>query len=164
MEVPGRMARPVGRFPGAAGWQAVQVRRIRVAGKVAGSIARRMLRPIGIRPAARVASRASVVSINRCRACVLAEGTAEPLRGAVATLGARPVAGYPQGSNGNVGESRSVQMSYPQKPLDNRSVNVRIHSGRIEDICEVPDRRQKLFHTAQNCARVLRTVMHRLSP
>ncbi|CAN0617398.1 protein of unknown function [Burkholderia multivorans] len=87
----------------------------------------------------------------------------ETLCGRLTALGSKLAAGYPEGSDGNMGESRSVQTSYPQKPLDNRSVNVRIHSGRIEDICEVPDQPQKLFHTAQNCARLLRTVMHRLS-
>ena len=94
-----------------------------------------------------------------CRRC-----RPEALCGGVAAFGGKLVAGYPQGSDGNIDESHSVQTSYPQKPLDNRSVNVRIHSGRIEDICGSPDRRPKLFHTAQNCARVLRTVMNRLSP
>ncbi|CAN0617262.1 protein of unknown function [Burkholderia multivorans] len=122
-------------------------------------------RPIGIRLPADVCA-PGIGCLDRslsgglaCRRC-----RPEALYGGVTALGSRLVSGYPQGSDGDIGKSRSVQTSYPQKPLENRSVNVRIHSGRIEDICGAPDQPSKLFHTAQNCARVLRTVMHLLSP
>ena len=57
-------------------------------------------------------------------------------------------------------EGASGHPGYPQRPLENRSVMLRIHSGTIEDICANCGARQKLFHTAQNCARVMLTVIN----